>query len=74
MVEDSHEDQEQPVTITRTVIFADTRASETGSDAHLIEDFGIIEDPHEVQEQPVTITRTVIFATTKASEIGSAGG
>jgi hypothetical protein len=74
IVEDSHEVQEQPVTVTRTVIFAETRASETGSDAHLIEDFGIIEDSHEVQEQPVTLTRTVIFATTKASETRSAGG
>lgn len=74
MVEDSHEVQEQPVTITRTLVYAETRASETGSDAHLIEDFGIMEDSHEVQEQPVTITRTVTFATTKASETGSAGG
>jgi hypothetical protein len=71
MVEDSHEVQEQPVTVTRTVIFAETRASDMDSAGG--KDTETIESSHELPD-PVTITRTLVFAETRESENGSAGG
>jgi hypothetical protein len=72
MVEDSHEVQEQPVIVTRTVMFAETRASDMGSAGG--KDTETIENFHEIEEQPVTVTQTVIFAETRASETGPASG
>jgi hypothetical protein len=71
MVEDSHEVQEQPVTVTRTVMFAETRASDMGSAGG--KDTETIESSHELPD-PVTITRTLVFAETREFESESAGG
>jgi len=51
--------QAPPTTITRTVIFAETKSSEIS---------------YELQAHPTTITRTVPFAKMTGPETGSAGG